>query len=146
TRVHDIGAIAHQSADFDGLAIVIDRRQAVMRRQRGKLDAAVGKERTGADNERIGPFSRKFTKCAVDLAIVARCEDLDLLPNRGSRRPQFQCDALSCWIGGIYERGITDRSPNQLLEKAEPLRSELSGQERNTGDIAARPVEACDEA
>src|SRR5262245_23419701 len=103
-----------------------------MRRQRGNLNATVGKQRTAADNERIGSFSRQFRERAVDLAIVARCEDLNLLSNRGSRCPQFHCDALGRWIDGIYERGITRRCRDQFLEEPEALRSKLGAQERNT--------------
>jgi hypothetical protein len=53
--VIDIGSVTHQPADFDIVARAEARRQAVPRRQNGKLDLPGVEENVGPDKQRIGP-------------------------------------------------------------------------------------------
>jgi hypothetical protein len=48
-RIHDVGSITHQPANFDKVARRIDRREPVERRQLDHLDTPGIKESVGPD-------------------------------------------------------------------------------------------------
>ena len=58
------------------------------RRQVDQLDTPVGEERTGADEERIGPLAHQGCEGRIDLAAAADVENLDLQPDGASSRLQ----------------------------------------------------------
>ena len=74
-RVREVGSVAHQPAGCDKIAIPINRRNPVARRQNGKLHAAVPEEGVGSDEESIGALARKSGKSSIDLADRRGVED-----------------------------------------------------------------------
>src|SRR5262249_26042551 len=54
-RIHDVGSITHQPANFDKVARRIDRREPVERRQLDHLDTPGIQESVGPDEQGIGP-------------------------------------------------------------------------------------------
>src|SRR5262249_31084110 len=78
------GSVAHQAADFRKLANVVDGGNGMPRCQRGKLNAPAIEERIGADHERTGSLAHQRRKGSLDLAAIARLDDVDLNPACGS--------------------------------------------------------------
>ena len=58
-HIREVGAVAHQAAGRDNVAVLIGSRKSVARRQGGKLHAATVEETVGTDEEGIGPLARK---------------------------------------------------------------------------------------
>ena len=69
-HVHNVGSVAHQSADCDMITIRISRRNFFARRQSGKLRTAAGEEAVASDEESIGSLARKGRKGRIDLACL----------------------------------------------------------------------------
>jgi hypothetical protein len=62
------------------------------RRQYGKLEAPADKERIRADQQRIGSIANKRPEHRLDLATIARLNDIDLKPDgRRCRRHIPHC-------------------------------------------------------
>src|SRR5262249_41976214 len=76
-RIGHVCSIAHQSASFGVVAIGIGRGNPVSSRQSGKLHASAVEEKLGGDEQRFGTLARHRGESRIDLAAVARVEDLD---------------------------------------------------------------------
>src|SRR5262249_16608983 len=77
-RIHDVGSITHQPANFDKVARRIDRREPVERRQLDHLDTPGIQESVGPDEQGIGPIAPDILEGGIDLAAGASVENLDL--------------------------------------------------------------------
>src|SRR5262249_20563016 len=77
-RIHDVGSITHQPANFDKVARRIDRREPVERRQLDHLDTPGNQESIGPDEQGIGPIAPDILEGGTDLAAGAGVENLDL--------------------------------------------------------------------
>ena len=77
-RIHDVGSITHQPANFDKLARRIERREPVERRQLDHLDTPGIQESVGPDEQGIGPIALDILEGGIDLAAGAGVESLDL--------------------------------------------------------------------
>ena len=84
-RIGHVCSIAHQSASFGVVAIGIGRGNPVSCRQSGKLHASAVEEKVGGDEQRFGTLARHRGESRIDLAAVARVEDLDFQPENVCR-------------------------------------------------------------
>jgi hypothetical protein len=79
--LHQIGSIAHKSANFDELAPFIDCGKSIARCERHDLLASAVEERIGTNEQRSRPSRRHAGERGVNLALVAGMKDDDFLPN-----------------------------------------------------------------
>ena len=83
----------------------------------------------------------------IDLANVAGGENFDLPSNGRSRHLHLRgqgCKGLPIRkIAGIDEQGKARGCWHEFAQEPEPLCSKLVVHETDTGDVASRPVEAC---
>ena len=115
-------------------------------RQRNELYATAVEQRAGTDHERINRLLRKARKGCIDIAAGGGFEDFDLLPNGRGRSPNVGDKGLSEGKFGINQHANAHGSRLQLMQQPKLLCPKLSSDKRDTGDIAARPVEAGDKA
>ena len=115
-------------------------------RQRNELNATVVEQRAGTYQERINRLLRKARKDRIDVTAGGGLEDFDLLPNGQGRSLNVRDKGLSEGIVGIDQHANAHGSRLQLMQQPKLLCPKLSNDKRDTGDIAARPVEAGDEA
>src|SRR5262249_478752 len=102
--------------------------------------------RIGTDHECVGTLLHKTRKGRVDLTIGTGAVDLDLSPNRRSRRLHvFNQSFGANSIFWIDEHRDARRPRQKLVQEAKPLRPEFRSQADDAGDIAARPIESGDE-
>src|SRR2546423_10791837 len=113
------------------------------RRQGGELNAPAAEQGVGNDDKRAKAFFDKSREGGVDLGIIARVCELDLLAESGSRRLHLLDARLRTRIGRVDER----RQPAgpQLMQKPQPLFAELLGEVAHAAQIAARPIETGDQ-
>src|SRR5262249_34774567 len=111
------GSVAHQAAGFRKVAQGVDRRNRMSRRQRGNLKAPADKERIRADQERVGSIADKRPKGSLDLATVARLQDVDLKPDRGRRRRHIPCLGVRCRKVRIDKQANMRSSRNELVHE-----------------------------
>ena len=84
---------------------------------------------------------RKARKDRINIAAGGGFEDLDLLPNGRGRSPNVRDKRFSEGIVGIDQHANAHGSRLQLMQQPKLLCPKLSNDKRDTGDIAARPVE-----
>src|SRR5215471_12716050 len=77
-NARDIGAITHHAAVHDELAQVIDRGDAILRRQCQELSAIAGEQRARRDHERAGAALDKARESRLEVALAAGLEHDDL--------------------------------------------------------------------
>src|SRR5438128_9779362 len=101
----------------------------------------------------LGTLLDECSKRGVQVTIATRMLDEDLQSKRQRRgRDVSQLDLnvsqldLSSWTGGIHEQAGHPRLGQQFTQQLELLADQFAQQERNAGRVAARPIEACDEA
>jgi hypothetical protein len=97
----------------------------------------------GVDQEAVSPIVHKGGKGRIDLAISAGEDDLNLSPGR-SRRPQVSDHGLKPRKSGTDKQGKARRCRHQLTQEFEPLGCEFRVHGGDTGDVAARSIEAGD--
>ena len=139
-------SVTHQAAGFGILTQGINRRHPMVGRQRNELDATVVGQRARADQEPINWFSRKGRKSRIDVAASAGEEDFDLLINGRSRSSDFRNEGLSEGPVRIDDHGKAVGSRLQIVQEPKLLCPKFIRQKADAGDVAARPVEAGDEA
>src|SRR5262249_58807593 len=84
-RVRQARTVTHQAAGFRILAHGIDGGYRMARCQRGQLEPPAEEERVGGDQERVDSVADKRCEGGLDLAAVARPNNVDLLSEHGSR-------------------------------------------------------------
>jgi hypothetical protein len=110
----------------------------MIRSQGGELHPMMHKRNIGINEEAIDPLLRHARKGRVDLATTAGNKDVEWPPDRGGRRLQFrphrprQCQEAKAF------RSLSEH----LVQKPEPLPTQLSVHRANTGGVSARPIEA----
>src|SRR5215475_14368269 len=85
-RIPNVGSIAHQPAGFSIVTHVIDCWKGMSCRQYSKLEAPADKERTRAEQQRSGFVVNKRPEYRLNLATIARLNDIDLKPDGRRRR------------------------------------------------------------
>src|SRR6516165_5968756 len=140
-----IGVVAHQPAGFDSLATGIARGNPVVRRKRNKLDASTGEEHVASDVQGIGAVVHESSEGSLDLAPGAGVEDLNLQCHctGGFRYLSYALGTSD--IGRIDQHGNPNGLRHQLVQKCQPLRTQLSCEKIDAGQVSARPGEAGDE-
>jgi hypothetical protein len=112
-----------------------------------QLDTPAVQERIARDEEGVGPLACKSREGRIDLADGADIEELDFHPERARNRLHVSHRGRrNGRIGRIDEHGHTRHSGHQLTQELQPLRHQLSRENIGTCRVAARPIEAVDEA
>jgi hypothetical protein len=107
------------------------------------LNATVVEQRGGTYQESINRLVRKTRKGHINVTAGGGFEDFDLLSD-GQGRSLNVLDKGLCGGGvGIDQHANAHGCRLQLMQQPKLLCPKLSD-ERDTGDIAARPVETCD--
>src|SRR5215475_1748447 len=75
--VGNVGAIAHQSADFGKFSAGVNRGEPMVRCLVNELHTSTVEEAVVADKEGIGPFAANRCKRRVDFPAAAGAEELD---------------------------------------------------------------------
>jgi hypothetical protein len=111
----------------------------------GQLDTPAAEESVAADEEGFGSLAYKSCEGRIDLADGADVEDLDLQSESARSRLHVSHRGLSNGsIGRIDEHGHARCSRHQLTQEFQPLRHQLSRENVDTCQVAARPSEAGD--
>src|SRR5262249_52385282 len=139
-------SIAHQSAGFGKFAGEIDRWNPAVHCRHHKLYATATKQWIGSYQQRIDRLRHKPCKDRVYVTIGTSIKDIDLPPNRRSRTPQIFDNGLSHRIVGIGKHCKASGSWQQSLQQPKLLGAKFCGHRGDTGYIAARAVETCDQA
>jgi len=84
-----VASIADQAARFGELAILVDRRNRIAKRHRGKPLGAAIEERVGTDHERVGVKLGQGRKSFVEIAIGARLQPVELKSHDARGRLQL---------------------------------------------------------
>ena len=92
------------------------------------------------------PVARNGREGGVDLAFGAGVRDMKLQPERARRLLHLLDFGRRSGIVRVDQTGDRGRLRHQLAQQSQPLRDQLRGQSGDAGDVAARPVEAGDEA
>src|SRR5262245_6481103 len=77
-RIHNVGSVTHQPADFGKLTQGICRGERMARRQIDQLSTPANKKNVDADEDGFGPLACESCEGCVDFAVGASVEDLDL--------------------------------------------------------------------
>src|SRR5208282_1719918 len=85
-RVGKTASIAHQAAGRGELVILVDRGHLVAERQGAESFIAGREEYIAGDHERAGAQSDRGCEGVIDLAVIARSQDMHLQPKSASRR------------------------------------------------------------
>jgi hypothetical protein len=100
----------------------------------------------GPTKSPIYRFSRKACKSRIDVAASAREEDFDRLIDGRSRSSDVRNEGLGEGPVRIDDHGKAVGSRLQIVQEAKLLCPKLIRQKADAGDVAARPIEAGDEA
>ncbi len=138
---------AHQPADLWKRTIDVDRRDRMARRQCRKLHKPVGKKDGWANKQRVGPFFYQARQGAVDLADRAGGENIELAPEPCGRRLHLiRQGAAENQVIWLEKQGVTRSRRQELMHESELLASDFGAHVYDASDIAAPPIETCDEA
>jgi hypothetical protein len=140
------GSVTHQTAGRGELALLVDRRNGMLRRERHDLIASADEIGVGADQDRRDLPLRKHHERRIDLALVARIHNVDLLPQRprcGMHVVQLGGNRWSVWVD---EHADQRRGGDQFMQQCQPFAPHLADEDADSGGVAAGPVEAGDEA
>ena len=116
------------------------------RRQRDNWITPGEEERICGDEQRIGSLCEKGREGRVDVVLAADVEDMEPQPEYIRRGLQVSDLGFGNRSVRVHEHPDHHGLGNQLMQQLQLLRRELSSVEGRTRDIAARPVEAGDEA
>ena len=117
----------------------------MVRRERDKLDASAGEEHVASDVQRIRAVVHEGGEGRLDLAAGARVEDLNLQSHCTGVFRYISYALGTCDIGGIDQHGNPNGLGHQLVQKCQPLRSQLIREKIDPCQVSARPGEAGDE-
>src|SRR5262245_19962422 len=141
--VYDIGAVAHQPADFGMLAVRKCRRDTVARRQVDQLNATAAEKRITGDEKCVGPLTHQRRKDRIDVLATLCIVDLDLQAHGTSRPWRFpHCALPARRVGCIHKDGDAGNCGDQRAQKFKPLCYQLGCKKVDTRHVAAGPGEA----
>ena len=124
---------------------MVDRGKRVARRQRDDLFAPAVEERIGATKGALGPRCTRAAKAAsISLSLLA-FSDMQFSPKRIRRCLHVPADGVGIGIGRIHKQADDRGLRHRLVQQLQPLRRQLAVK-GHAGDVAARPVEAGDQA
>ena len=106
----------------------------------------LSKSRTRTHDERARPAFGESREGRLEVAVAASFRDGELPPERACCCNHVLQHALAHHRSKIGKIGNRCCLRYQLAEEIKPLGHQLDGEERHSGDIAARPAEAGDQA
>src|SRR5262245_34203460 len=115
-------------------------------RQRNELYVTAVEQRVETYHHRVNRLLRKVRKGRVNVTAGGGLEDFDLLPDGQGRSLNIRDKGLCGGKVRIDQHANAHGSRLQLMQQPKLLCPKLSSDKRDTGDIAARPVETGDEA
>jgi hypothetical protein len=115
-------------------------------RQHHELAHAIEKERIRRDQERIGAHLGEPCKSRIDIANGAGIQNIDLLSDAASG--DLNVVHLHFGIGRVrvHENSDPRGVGPQLTQQPQPLRLKVENKRAYTRDVAARTIQAGDEA
>src|SRR5262249_43250647 len=138
--------VAHQSASFDKLALIIHGGHRVASGKRDELNATRAEQYLRSHQQRIRPLLRKARKDSVDVEIGCGAEDVDLPPDRRRCRLHLCDRGLPEPNAGSDKQRKALGSWQELVQEPKPLAHNAHCQISDTCRIAPRLVEASDQA
>src|SRR4030081_1997685 len=123
----------------------VDCRQPMTCHQRDQFIALTDEKRVGADEKCICPLSNDVCKDAFELCAGAYVVDTQLQSEGCCRRPDLMRLKIGIWIIGVDEESNRRCVRNKISHQFEPFCAECDRQKADTGDIAARSINAGDE-
>ena len=132
------------AAGLRKLAAVIDRGHRVARRKGDELGATDKEKRVGGNQQR-SPRLQCGVGC-LDLVIAAGFQDIELHSQCAGRCLQALGHRLRTGMARLDQRRHAGGLRHQLVQEAQPLCGQLRSQGGDSGGVAARPIEAGDEA
>src|SRR5262245_20538379 len=114
-------SVTHEAASFRILAYIVDGWNRMSCRQCGKLETPAGKERIGPYHERVGSIANKRSEGSLDLATVARLNNVDLQPDGGRCCGQIPSCRLRLRNAWIDKQADTHGSGNQFMQQPQLL-------------------------
>src|SRR5262249_61816188 len=108
--------------------------------------ATVVEQRAGTYQQRINRLLGKPRKGRINVTAGGGLEDFDLLPDGQGRSLNVRDKGLCGGKVGIDQHANAHGSRLQLMQQPKLFCPKLSNDKRDTGDIAAWPVETGDEA
>ena len=115
-------------------------------RQRDQTFPMRVQERAGADEQRAGPALDEGCKGGLDVAVAADIENDELLPDRLRRGLHVVSLRLGRRGVRVHEHANCCRLGHELAQQLQSLRPQHAAEKAHARDVAARPVEAGDEA
>jgi hypothetical protein len=103
-------------------------------------------KRTTADQQRASAGLDDRREGSIDFAFCSGFHDQDLPPERAGRHLHVPQQRLDVSIVRIPQQGDDGRLGKQLMQQFQPLCVHKVRGIAHAGDVAARPVEAGDEA
>ena len=100
----------------------------------------------GTYQQRINRLLGKPRKNRINVTAGGGLEDFGLLPDGQGRSVNVRDKGLCGGVVGIDQHANAHGSRLQLMQQSKLLCPKLSNDKRDTGDVAARPVETGDEA
>src|SRR5215831_194038 len=104
-HVDKIGGVAHQSAGGHELPLAVDARECSASREGDELLAPKGVEESYADEHRSCTQLSGLGESSVDLALGARLQNLDPLPERPRRLLHVLQLGIEGWFSRIEQHG-----------------------------------------
>src|SRR5262249_24019478 len=137
-------SVAHEAASFRILAYIVDGWNRMSCRQCGKLETRAGKERIRPYHERVGSIANKRSEGSLDLATVARLNNVDLQPDGGRCRGHIPSCQFRLRNARIDKQADAHGSGNQFMQQPQLLCPQLGDEKIDTGRIAAWSAETRD--
>ena len=144
--IGDAGRVAHQTTGRDKLAQVIDRGNRMPGRQRDNPFPMREHERAGTAEQRTSPTLDQRCKGGLNVAVAADIENDELLPDRARRGLNLFPLCLGIRTVRIDEHGNCRRLGHELAQQLQSLRTQLGSEKAHARDVAARAVQAGNEA
>ena len=138
-------SVAHQAAGFGRLTQGIDRRHPMVRRQRNELYARLLNNGPGPTTSASTGFCARVAKTvSMSRSVLALRTSICCLRAEAAAWTSETKDSVRGNLG-LIEHGNARGSRQQLAQEPKLLCRQLGGDKGDTGDVAARPVEAGDE-
>src|SRR6516225_8106399 len=139
-------SVADQAANLGVLALIIHRRQGMPGSERHELSALAEEKWTDADEQPACARLHDLCEGGMDFSLVGRVHHQDLVPDGTGRFLQVSRLALDVRTVWVAQDRDHRRLGNQLVQHSKQLGHQRDKGKDDTRDIAARPVEACDQA
>src|SRR6516162_997872 len=140
-------SVAHQASGCSELAILENCGHGVANRQRAELFAIAREESTAADYEPACLQLRQLDKDSIEVTYAAGIEHMELQPkSAGGRLYVTHRDFENTGIGWVNEKRHDAHRRDNLVQQFQPLRCHLDVRLGHARQVAARPVQAGDEA